>query len=89
MSFDELNKTDLENREAFEEWYKEEDPFHGNDDNDDVIWAKKFMFKAWQASAQRQGFKLVPIEPTKGMLRELSSNDMNGRMIYKAMIDAV
>ena len=45
--------TDLENREAFEKWYKEEDPFHGNDDNDDVIWAKKFMFKAWQASAQR------------------------------------
>ena len=39
-------------REAFEDWTKNEDPFVGNDDNQDCIWAKKYMWQAWQAKAQ-------------------------------------
>ena len=88
--------TDLENREALERAFKKEHSGvsfwlntwdDAEQDYNHLIasWA----WRMWQASAQRQGFKLVPIEPTKGMLRELSSNDMNGRMIYKAMINAV
>ena len=37
-------------REAFEDWIKNEDPFVGNDDNQDCIWAKKYMWQAWQAA---------------------------------------
>ena len=97
--------TDLENREAFEKWYKEEDPFHGNDDNDDVIWAKKFMFKAWQASAQRQGFKLAPLEPSEEIIKHMTNTPIEVNLLcdnadiflsedealiaYKAMINAV
>ena len=33
---------------------------------------KKAMFKAWQASASREGYKLVPVEPTYEMCSELS-----------------
>ena len=39
----------MSDREAFENWLKNENIFSGNDDNEDVIWAKNFMFKAWQA----------------------------------------
>lgn len=49
-------------REMFEEWIENEDPFVGNDDNPDCIWAKKYMWNAWQASAQREGYKLVPVD---------------------------
>ena len=59
-------------RKAFEEWIKNEDPFAGNDDNPDCIWAKKYMWKAWLASANREGYKLVPLEPTYEMWSELS-----------------
>lgn len=39
-------------REAFEDWIKNGDPFAGNDAAPDCIWAKKYMWKAWQAKAQ-------------------------------------
>ena len=39
----------MSDREAFENWLKNKNIFSGNDDNRDVIWAKSFMFKAWQA----------------------------------------
>lgn len=39
----------MSDREAFENWLKNKNIFSGNDDNEDVIWAKSFMFKAWQA----------------------------------------
>ena len=53
------------------------------------------MWESWQASAQRQGYKLVPVEPTERMLDaarrrqwdDLSSplEDMD-TLKYKAMI---
>ena len=48
-------------REAFEDWIKNGDPFAGNDAAPDCIWAKKYMWKAWQAKAQAvpEGFALV------------------------------
>jgi hypothetical protein len=39
----------MSDREAFENWLKNENIFSGNDDNEDVIWAKNFMFKGWQS----------------------------------------
>lgn len=78
--------------ELFEEWIKKEDIFSGNDDDPDVVWAKKFMFKAWQASANREGYKLVPVEPTKEMLnlgyRVKHEKIIDLGRVYKAMIGA-
>ena len=43
---------------------------------------------AWQASANREGFVLVPKEPTVEICKQLSSNLDNAKLIYKAMIEA-
>lgn len=50
-------------------------------------------WKIWQASANRQGYKLVPVEPTEEML--IAADDcvidekVTAHNIYKAMIGAV
>lgn len=64
--------TDLENKEAFETWYVENyhngDVFpnnrildfngHHNEYRDSSL---NMLWDSWQASTQRQGFKLVPV----------------------------
>lgn len=45
-------------------------------------------WEAWQASAQRQGYKLVPVEPTKEMI-EIGNKKMSAYYAYKAMIGVV
>ena len=80
-------------REAFEDWIKNEDPFVGNDDNQDCIWAKKYMWQAWQAKAQAvpEGFVVVPKEPTEAMVEAGKDSSECGGWpdeIYKAMIEA-
>ena len=64
----------MSEREAFEQWIKKEHPhiYSGSlKDNYDSVRFKMdvdFMFSAWQASAQRQDYKLVPVEPTQNMI---------------------
>ena len=84
-------------RKAFEEWYKK----HHNgrqisydyvyEDNSYSIGYANAMWIRWQASASRQGYKLVPIEPSKETLKlmldayeEHLSEGMSDA--YKAMI---
>lgn len=49
-------------------------------------------WKAWQASANREGYKLVPVEPTKDMLnsgyRVKHDKIIDLGSVYKAMIGA-
>ena len=82
-------------RESFDLWFKKN--FH---DLHEAICCgdlvaknyKKAMFKAWQASAQREGYKLVPVEPTTDMWwegKEELQNNGDATDIYKAMIGAV
>lgn len=40
--------------------------------HDHTSSAREVEFKAWQASASREGYKLVPVEPTEEMWSELS-----------------
>ena len=40
--------------------------------HDHTSSAREVEFKAWQASASREGYKLVPVEPTHQMWSELS-----------------
>ena len=55
------------------------------------------LWNAWKASAQRQGYKLVPVEPTERMLEALQVGfepDYEGGSYdsyegYKAMIGAI
>ena len=60
----------MNEREAFEQWLKKEHPhiYSGSlKDNDDSIRFKMdvdFMFVAWLASANRDGYKLVPTGDT-------------------------
>ena len=63
-----------------------------------------FMYMAWQASANREGYKLVPLQPSNNTIvaierkvenqLEASGIDadpfrLDGEKIYKAMIGAV
>lgn len=57
----------------------------------------QLMWEAWQASANREGYKLVPVVPTEAMLEALDTGfeaDYEGgsfcaKGAYKAMIGAV
>ena len=40
--------------------------------HDHTASAREVEFKAWQASVSREGYKLVPVEPTHQMWSELS-----------------
>jgi len=53
-----------------------------------VYQMRDTCFIAWQASAQREGYKFVPIEPTKEMCNQLSRNVENAKLIYKSLIEA-
>ena len=51
-------------------------------------------WNTWQASIQREGYKLVPVEPTEDMIMagcmEHGGYDViDSKSIYKAMIEAV
>ena len=100
--------TDLENREAFEKWHFLQWKLHNAVtitvdfakvlydracSHDHTSSVREVEFKAWQASAQREGFKLVPLEPNKKMLISADNCEIDGKVtaynIYKAMIDAV
>lgn len=45
-------------------------------------------WEMWCASASRECFKLVPVEPTMNMCNQLSSNVENAKLIYKSLIEA-
>ena len=64
-------------RDTFDEWYKSEYPLdyeHYVNEQDIGLFTKLYLrcFASWQASANREGYKLVPVEPTYEMWSELS-----------------
>ena len=77
-------------RKAFEAWLKSLNEngrttyFLGQEST--VAW------EAWQASANREGYKLVPVEPTREMIYAGESAEHKGcisvAVVYKAMIGA-
>ena len=104
--------TDLENREAFETWYIEN--YHDGDifPNNEILdfnghhneyrdSSLNMLWDSWQASTQRQGFKLAPLEPSAELVNHghqvflghfNEGGQTGGRSLYyayKAMIDAV
>ena len=81
--------------EAFDDWYKSEYPLdyeHYVNEQDIGLFTKLYLrcFGSWKASAQRDGYKLVPVEPTRKM--EMAGMNAGAgfvsRSIYKAMIGA-
>jgi len=94
-------------RESFDLWFKKN--FH---DLHEAICCgdlvaknyKKSMFKAWQASAQREGYKIMPVEPTDKMIAHMINTPIEVNLLcdhadtflsegeayiaYKAMIGA-
>ena len=61
-------------------------------DGEYVNDSTKTALKLWLASANRQGYKLVPVEPTKAMMQAVVDEvKKSGHLadFYKAMIGAV
>ena len=90
-------------REMFDEWYKSEYPLDYEyyvNEQDIGLFTKLYWrcFVSWQASASREGYKLVPVEPCEKTLNEIKEKhwDMRGVQLcrsdyndlYKAMIGA-
>lgn len=84
-------------RKAFDAYFKDKYPeLHKdvfNEDGDDrAIIGYSFALSAWLASANREGYKLVPVEATKEMLnlgyRVKHEKIINLGRVYKAMIGA-
>lgn len=46
-------------------------------------------FDIWQASASRDGYKLVPVEPSDESINFIGGSKQEATLIYKAMIGAV
>ena len=76
-------------RERFNEWIKH---YENHDVKIDQL-QRAFMWQAWKASASRDGYKMVPVEPTQRMIEAaIIEGNKHGRTdkdIYKAMIGAV
>lgn len=89
-------------RKAFDAYFKDKYPeLHKdvfNEDGDDrAIIGYSFALSAWLASANREGYKLVPVEPNFETMQEMnvaiienSGETPKYRMqqVYKAMIGA-
>ena len=73
-------------RKAFKEWV-----LTHPDNLDLTAYEENIMFDAWLASANREGYKIVPVEPTKNMIisgNEYYSESCGLSGLYKAMIGA-
>ena len=76
-------------RELFLRYWTDNNlPYDGDDDDMKVAWT------AWQASIQREGYRIVPVEPSEDMIMagcmEHGGYDViDSKSIYKAMIEAV
>ena len=76
--------------ELFENWFKSTKWFTG-DNCTPKYKTYRSMLQAWQASAQREGYKLVPVEINNEIESAMFSSVARGEMpcdIYKAMIGA-
>lgn len=86
----------MNERELFENWhnsiYCEKLEFN-NDTQEYVDTFDQSVWEAWRASTSREGYKLVPLEPSEGMIMagcmEHGGYDaIDSKSIYKAMIGA-
>ena len=77
-------------RDLFNEWLKY---YEKHDVVIDQL-QRAFMWQAWQASTSREGYKLVPVEPTERMLDNAYSSISDNlhyadlENIYAAMINS-
>ena len=53
---------------SFDDWYDEESPFKGNENNEDCKWASKFMRQAYEAGQQS---RQAEIENLQKRIKEL------------------
>ena len=72
-------------REAFSRWV-----LTHPDNLDLTAYEENIMFDAWKASANREGYKFVPVEPYQQMIYAGESAEHKGCIsvaaVYKAMI---
>ena len=72
-------------RELFLRYWTDNNlPYDGDDDDMKVAWT------VWQASAQREGYRIVPVEPTIAMVRAYYETPKpTAERCYKAMIGVI
>ena len=52
---------------SFDEWFDEESPFKGNENNEDCKWASKFMQQAYEAGKQSKQAEIDNLKKSFGV----------------------
>ena len=70
---------------SFDDWYAEESPFKGNENNEDCKWASKFMQQAYEAGQQSKQAEIDNLKKSFGVCcssaRDISDAYYQGRFV--------
>ena len=66
---------------SFDDWYAEESPFKGNENNEDCKWASKFMQQAYEAGQQSQQ---AEIDKLQKRIKELELINFDSELHFDA-----
>ena len=66
---------------SFDDWYAEESPFKGNENNEDCKWASKFMRQAYEAGQQS---RQAEIENLQKRVKELELINFDSELHFDA-----
>lgn len=70
----------MSERELFNRWWVDNNLPYENDDKDiNLAW------EAWQASANRQGYKLVPVDDLHSIHNELAEEHPNYHLLFSIL----
>ena len=66
---------------SFDDWYAEESPFKGNENNEDCKWASKFMRQAYEAGQQS---RQAEIDNLQKRVKELELINFDSELHFDA-----
>ncbi len=66
----------------FDEWMKKEDPFNGNADNADCLWAIKFMKMSFDAGQRSQKQIIEELQSENELLNSQLERAIGGHTQY-------
>lgn len=63
--------------QSFDEWFGKENPFNGNEDNEDCIWARRFMQLSYEAGAQSRQAEIDELQKRIDKALEIAGKKLN------------
>ena len=73
---------------SFDDWFKDSDPFCGNDNNTDCIWAKKKLKLSYEAGQQSRQAEVEGLQRKLSLCEALRGNQFEHILDIKEELDA-